>query len=191
MEKSKMKNELMDWLKAIIVAVIVVGGIQFFLVAPVEVDGQSMQPTLNSGNKLFVNKIDYAVSTPERFDVIVFHATDEADFIKRVIGLPGEHVAYKNDQLFINGKPIDESYLDIPRQQFHEQDLLFTQDFSLEAVTNESVIPSGYVFVLGDNRNASTDSRILGLIPVSEIVGSTSLVFWPVHQAGTVKTNTK
>lgn len=186
-QPSKTKNEFLEWLKAIIIAVIVVGGFQYFLVSPVEVDGQSMMPTLENGDKLLVNKIDYTVSEPERFDVVVFHATKDNDFIKRVIGLPGEHIAYRDDNLLVDGKIIDEPHLDVPKDWFHNENMLFTDDFTLESVTDESVIPPGYVFVLGDNRNASTDSRILGLIHMSEIVGTTSFVFWPFNDIGTVK----
>ena len=71
-----------------------------------------MMPTLENGDRMIVNKIGYKIGEPDRFDIVVFHAPEEKDYIKRVIGLPGDHVEYKDDQLYINGEPIDEPYLD-------------------------------------------------------------------------------
>lgn len=182
----KIKNELLDWIKAVAIAVVGVGTIHFFLIAPVIVDGESMMPSLEHGDRLFVNKVDYAINEPERFDVVVFHASKEKDYIKRVIGLPGDHIAYEGDQLLVNEEPINEPHLDVPKELFHNENMLFTDDFTLQDITGESVIPDGYVFVLGDNRKNSMDSRVIGLIPMDEIVGTSHFVFWPFTDMGTV-----
>ncbi len=71
-----------------------------------------MMPTLENGDRMIVNKIGYMIGEPNRFDIVVFHAPEGKDYIKRVIGLPGDHIEYKNDQLYINGEPIEEPYLD-------------------------------------------------------------------------------
>lgn len=175
----KEKNELWEWGKALFIAFVVVGFVRFFLFAPIVVDGESMMPTLENGDRMIVNKIGYSIGEPDRYDIIVFHATEDKDFIKRVIGLPGDHVAYEDGQLLINGEAQKEPY---------DGDIeTFTEDFSLEKVTEFETIPEGYVFVLGDNRKNSTDSRIIGLIPIKEIVGSTNYVFWPFDDVGFVE----
>src|SRR5699024_2638722 len=98
----KKRNELFDWIKAIIIALIIAFLIRGFVVSPIIVDGPSMQPTLYDRDQMIVNKFTYHFSEPEEFDIVVFHATEEKDYIKRVIGLPGEHVEVKNNQLYIN-----------------------------------------------------------------------------------------
>ena len=115
----------------------------------------------------------------------MFHAPEEKDYIKRVIGLPGDHVAYKNDQLYINGEPLPEPYLDVKKEEIIEGAL--TEDFTLEDYTEVSVIPEGYVFVMGDNRRYSKDSRMIGLVSMEEIIGSTSVIFWPPNEIGLVQ----
>lgn len=184
-QDKKEKNEIWEWAKAILIAVIVVGGIRFFLFEPVLVDGESMMPTLEDGERIIVNKIGYSLGEPERFDIIVFHASEEEDYVKRIIGLPGDHIAYENDVLFINGEAQDEPYLSALKEQKSEGSL--TLDFTLEELLEIEEIPEGYVFVLGDNRENSTDSRIIGLVPMDEIMGSASFVFWPLDEAGFVE----
>ena len=141
-----------------------------------------MMPTLENGDYLIVNKIGYQIGEPNRYDIVVFHAPENKDYIKRVIGLPGDHVAYKNDQLYINGKPQAEPYLDTYKNEINEGTL--TEDFTLEEKTNWAVIPEGFVFVMGDNRRFSKDSRIIGLISMEEIIGNTHIIFWPPNEIG-------
>lgn len=184
-QDKKKKNELWEWAKAIIIAVIVVGGIRFFLFEPVLVDGQSMMPTLEDGERILVNKIGYSLGEPERFDIVVFRASEEADYVKRIIGVPGDHIAYENDELLINGEAQEEPYLSALQEEQSEGNL--TLDFTLEELLAIEEIPEGYVFVMGDNRENSTDSRIIGLVPVEEIKGSASFVFWPLDEMGFVE----
>lgn len=184
---NKERNELWEWGKALIIAFAVAGIIRFVLFTPIVVDGESMMPTLENDDRMIVNKIGYTVGEPDRYDIIVFHAEKDKDYIKRVIGVPGEHVAYENDQLYINGKAQDEPYLSSIKKQLEVGSDELTKDFTLEQLTGYEVIPEGYVFVLGDNRRNSTDSRIIGLIPIEDIVGSTNYVFWPLDDVGFVE----
>lgn len=185
METTKKKNEVWEWAKAILIAFSIAALIRFFLFTPIVVDGESMMPTLHHGDRMVVNKIGYEIGTPERFEIVVFHAPEEKNYIKRIVGLPGDHIAYKNDQLFINGEVVAEPYLDEFKEQIPEGTL--TEDFTLEERTQLSEIPEGYFFVMGDNRRYSKDSRIIGLVSEDEIIGTTSLVFWPLQDMSIVE----
>ena len=109
---AKKKNELWEWIKALVVAVLLAAVIRYFFFAPIVVDGLSMMPTLNDQDRMIVNKFSYQIGEPDRFDIIVFHAPENKDYIKRVIGLPGDTVEYKDDILYVNGKAYEEPYLD-------------------------------------------------------------------------------
>ena len=181
MEKEK-SNEWWEWIKAILITVIIAVIVKQFILAPIVVDGPSMQPNLHNRDHMITNKFIYRFKDPERFDVVVFHASDKKDFIKRVIGLPGEHIKYKNDQLYVNGKKINENFLQDEKDSLTDGEVL-TSDFELEDLPEGySKIPEGYFLVLGDNRTNSTDSRMLGLISKKQIVGRTSLIYWPVDR---------
>lgn len=133
-----------------------------------EVNGASMNPTLADEDRLIVSRVPYYLHDPERFDVIVFKSQDGRDFVKRVIGLPGDTIRYENDQLYINEQEVDEPFLEKIKSQFREP---FTSDFVFGDKGNESIIPEGYIFVLGDNRQNSMDSREFGLVPLDSIQG--------------------
>lgn len=185
----KKKNELWEWTKALIIAFLIAVIIRYFLFTPIVVDGDSMTPTLENGDRMIVYKLGYMVGEPNRFDIVVFHAPEGKDYIKRVIGLPGEHIEYRDDVLYINGEPIEEPYLDQFKAQLPKGNL--TQDFTLQDVPGVNpdveVIPEGYVFVMGDNRRGSKDSRHIGLVDIDEIIGSTNLIFWPLNEFKFVK----
>lgn len=180
----KKKNEVWEWSKALLIAFGLAAIIRIFLFTPIVVDGESMLPTLEHGDRMIVNKIGYDIGEPNRFDIIVFHAPEAKDYIKRIIGLPGDHVAYEDDQLYINGEPVDEPYLDEYKEGINGT---LTEDFTLEEKINAGTVPEGTVFVMGDNRRHSKDSRIIGVVPMEEVVGNTSFVFWPFEEAGIVK----
>ncbi len=184
MEKKQIKNELFQWTKALVIAFAIAFFIRYFLFTPIIVDGESMEPTLHDEERMIVNKFDYKFNKPERYDIVVFHANEKEDFIKRVIGLPGEHISYKDDQLYINGEPKAEPYLEPLKKELKQSftTLHLTEDFTLEQYTELTTIPEGYVFVMGDNRQKSNDSRSIGLIPISQIVGTTSVVYWPLDE---------
>ncbi|MUK89934.1 signal peptidase I [Ornithinibacillus sp. L9] len=176
---AKRNSEWFDWVKALLIAFALAFIVRTFFFTPIIVDGPSMLPTLHDRDQMIVNKFKYQINDPERFDIVVFHASDQKDFIKRVIGLPGEHVAYEDNVLYINGEAVEEPFYT------EEQDDVLpypgpTNDFTLEDLPgNYEVIPEGHVLVLGDNRNNSTDSRVLGVISMEQIVGTTSLIYWP------------
>jgi len=182
----KEKNELWEWTKALLIAFAIAAFIRYFLFTPIVVDGDSMMPTLENGDRMIVNKFSYKIGEPERFDIVVFHAPKQKDYIKRVIGLPGDYVEYKDDQLYINGEAIDEPYLDAYKAQISEGNL--TGDFSLKDIDPSlDVIPEGHVFVMGDNRRFSKDSRHIGIVDQKEIIGNTSIIFWPLNEIEIVK----
>ncbi|WP_416151826.1 signal peptidase I [Salipaludibacillus sp. HK11] len=174
------KSESWEWIKAVVVALVLAIVIRSFFFAPIVVDGQSMMPTLEHNDRMIVNKIGYNISEPDRFDIIVFHAPQNKDYIKRVIGLPGDSVRYEDDVLYINDEAYEEDYLDDFKALADNQP--FTGDFELEDFTGYETIPEGHVFVLGDNRQHSKDSRHIGVIPYDEVVGKANFVFWPVQE---------
>ncbi|ADU29629.1 signal peptidase I [Evansella cellulosilytica] len=176
--RRKWKKELFSWLKIITMITIFVVFVRMFLFTNYIVYGQSMMPTIADGERVIVNKIGYEISEPERFDLIIFHATEDTDYIKRVIGLPGEHVKYENDMLYVNGEPIEEPFLK-PGSNGYDSDEVFTKDFTLESKTGEMIVPDGHVFVLGDNRRNSMDSRQMGFVEQDVIVGKVNVAYWP------------
>ncbi len=185
MKEKKSKNESWEWIKALLIAFGLAALIRIFLFTPIVVDGISMMPTLEDGDRMIVNKIGYTIGEPDRFDIVVFHAPEQKDYIKRIIGLPGDKVEYRDDILYINGEPLEEPYLN----QYKEEvaDSPFTEDFTLEGKLNSEVVPKDHVFVLGDNRRKSKDSRHIGVVPIDEIIGSTKIVFWPLNDFGFVE----
>ncbi|BCB03334.1 signal peptidase I [Bacillus sp. KH172YL63] len=178
---AKEKNEWWEWMKALLIAVGLAAIIRFFLFAPIVVDGLSMMPTLHNGDRMIVSKL----GAPERFDIVVFHAPEKKDYIKRVIGLPGDKVAYKNDTLYINGKAYPEPYLNEYKDQL--SDGVLTEDFTLTDLTGEETVPEGEIFVMGDNRRFSKDSRHIGTVRIDEVIGDTKVIYWPVKDIGFVK----
>ncbi|OIK14078.1 signal peptidase I [Bacillus sp. MUM 13] len=178
--KKKEKDPLFDWFKAGIIGFVLFLLIRAFFFSSYEVDGKSMQPTLQDGNKLVVNKIGYQMKDIQRFDVIVFHANSKEDYVKRVIGLPGDTIAYKNDQLYIKGVRYAEPYLQRFKHPFPGQ--LLTGDFTLKDVTDTNTVPKGKLFVMGDNRLESMDSRHFGYISYKQVVGKVDMRYWPIRE---------
>jgi signal peptidase I len=180
----KKKNELWEWTKALLIAVVLAAVIRYFLFAPIVVDGLSMMPTLHDQDRMIVNKLSYKIGEPERFDIIVFHAPENKDYIKRVIGLPGDTVEYKNDTLYVNGKAYEEPYLEEYKKQVIDGPL--TDPFTLEEKIGRETVPEGHLFVMGDNRRFSKDSRHIGTVPFDEVLGKTSIIYWPIEDIRTI-----
>jgi signal peptidase I len=178
--KSEWKKEGLEWAKACGIGLILFAFIRTFFFSNYLVEGESMMPTLQNGNKVVVNKLGYQIGDLQRFDVIVFHANKKEDFVKRIIGLPGDKIVYRNDHLFVNGKKYQEPFLDIYRQKISGSKL--TGDFTLKEITGEETIPNGKLFVLGDNRLGSWDSRYFGFISVDQVVGKVDLRYWPLDE---------
>lgn len=174
---AKSKKEIFEWVKAFAVAIILAFMVRAIFLTPIVVDGASMNPTLHHKDRMLVTKM----GEPKRFDIVVFHAPDGRDYIKRVIGLPGDQIEYKNDILYINGKVYEEPYLEDYKKKISGGPL--TDSFTLEetAVGRETV-PKGHLFVLGDNRQHSTDSREIGAIPLDKVIGKTKIVYYPFKE---------
>jgi len=177
----KQKNEFVEWLKAIAFALLVAFVIKHFLFTPVLVKGASMMPTLEENDRVIINRIGPKFKSIDRFDIVVIQMKEE-NYIKRVIGLPGDKIEYKDDQLYINGQKYSEPYLDQYKKELTDSGLL-TYDFTLERYFGETTVPEGYYFVLGDNRRISKDSRDpeVGFIAKEKIMGTTSIICWPLE----------
>ncbi|MBS4192845.1 signal peptidase I [Bacillus sp. FJAT-49705] len=174
---AKNRNEVLEWIKALFIAIVLAFIIRAFFFTPIVVDGASMEPTLQDQDRMIVTKI----GEPKRFDIIVFHASEDKDYIKRVIGLPGDRIEYKDDILYINGKPYDETYLDEYKQEVTDGPL--TNSFTLrETPVGRDVVPEGHLFVMGDNRRYSKDSRHIGAVPMEKVVGTTKIVYYPIEK---------
>ncbi|GKU82740.1 signal peptidase I [Niallia sp. NCCP-28] len=174
------KKELISWIKSFLVAVLLVFLCRQFLFTPTTVLGASMSPTFENGNKVILNK----QGKINRFDMIVFHAPDskENNYIKRVIGLPGDKISFKDDVLYVNGQAYKESYLEENKKNSTLAKI--TEDFTLKEKTGDNKVPEGYYFVMGDNRLKSKDSRDFGFIRKDAIIGKVVLRFYPLSEFG-------
>lgn len=197
-----MKNFLKEW-GAFLLIMILFFGSRLLLWQPVKVDGHSMDPTLADKERLLVishTKID-------RFDIVVANETENGvkkQIVKRVIGLPGDTISYKDDVLTVNGKTVDEPYLVTYQKLFQKDKLQSTYSYnslfqelaeSSSAFTTDSSgsssftvkVPKGQYFLLGDDRIVSRDSREVGTFEKSTIVGEVKFRFWPFNKIGTLK----
>lgn len=175
----KQENKTIEIIKTIITylaIILIVVLIRIFLIDPVRVDGASMNTTLADGEIMILNKIVYKKEDIKRFDIVVIKQ-DDKHIIKRVVGLPGETIEYKDNILYINGKEMKDPY---PSTK--------TDDFSIEDV-GHTKIPGDTYFVMGDNRSDSLDSRYpsVGVIKKENIVGRARLVIWPFNKFGNVQ----
>jgi signal peptidase I len=162
-ESSGFLRFLKDVLETLILSLILFVTINV-VSARIRVDGESMQPTLLSGEYVMVNRLSYRFGSPQRGDIIIFHPPPKPseEWVKRVIGLPGDEVEVKNNAVYVNGQRLDESYIKV--------------------TTNPDgnwQVPAGQLFVLGDNRNNSDDSRGWGTLPMANVIGKAVLIYWP------------
>lgn len=171
---------ILDALEPVVLAFAIFMMVYLFLFQPHKVDGRSMHPNLQDKEYVLTDKITYRRRSPERGEVIVFHAPPpyESDFIKRVVGLPGETVEINGGYVFINGKRLEEVYL--PSSYVTNE-----KAFLREGVPYK--IPQGYYIVFGDNRGFSSDSREWGPISEKAIVGRAWLVYWPASKWGVIQ----
>ncbi len=169
-KKNKVIGNILSYVLIIAIAVL----IKLYIFSPVRVNGTSMIPTLLDGDIMILNEIGYRLNGLSRFDIAVADVDGER-LIKRVIGLPGETVEYIDNNLYINGELVVEN--------FKHTD---TDDFALSEINHE-VIPDNFYFLVGDNRGNSKDSRTIGLIHQSKIIGKTRLIVYPFSRTSTVQ----
>ncbi|MBE0343065.1 signal peptidase I [Paenibacillus sp. 28ISP30-2] len=170
--KRKPKNEIFEWIKAIVIALVLVFLIRWFLFKPFIVDGPSMQPNFHTGERVIVNEILYDFRSPKPGEVIVFHVPDEGrDFIKRVIAVEGDTVKVEGDTITVNGKPIQEPYLKTPLEAAHQNGELYNKftNFPLDNFMDGKV-QARHIFAMGDNRSNSPDSRLMGYLDRNRVV---------------------
>jgi signal peptidase I len=164
---------LREVLETILPAVLIAFLINFFLAQATQVHGQSMEPTLHSDQRLVVEKVSYRFHGPRRGDIIVLKSPQQSSelLIKRVIGLPGEVVEIRQGRVYINGEEWDEPYL----------------ERSPGGNWGPIIVAPLHVFVLGDNRSFSNDSRAFGMVPIENIVGRAWVSYWPLDEVGAVR----
>lgn len=171
----------LDFIETIVIALAIFVVVYRFLFQPHQVKGNSMYDNFYDGEYLLTNKIVYQLGVPKRGEVIVFKApkNEDYDYIKRIIGVPGDRVMIKNNQVFVNDQVLDEfGYLDfgIPTRSGH---------YLQEGVM--MMVPQNSYFAFGDNRNNSSDSREWGPIPKENIVGKAWIKYWPLNKMGVVE----
>ena len=161
-----------DWALVVVIALVVALGVRTFLLAHFVVEGSSMYSTLETGDRVFVNKVSYRLHDPNRGDVVVLHeirGTTQRDLIKRVIAVGGEEVEMRSCEVRIGGQLLIEPYLDPT----------VVTPGNCGGDFGPILVPEGTVFVMGDNRAGSQDSRTLGPVLLDDIVGRAFVVFWP------------
>ena len=166
-------RQVIEWMVLIGAALLLALLIKAFLFQAFYIPSESMVPTLNKNDRVLVNKLSYKFHDVHRGDIVVFTAPpgeedDIKDLVKRVIGLPGDDVAFKDGIVYINGSPLDEKYL--------PEGTITSQTCNVPAQVN---VPANSYWVMGDNRQASKDSRCFGAIPKGDIVGRVFFKMWP------------
>ena len=177
-------KEIVDFVMDILETVVFVGSllivIYMFIAQPNQVKGASMEPGFHDGDYIITSKVTYKLTHPQRGDVIVLKSpkNPDIDYIKRIIGLPGDKILVKDTNVYINGQIINENYISAATN-------LWPTGFLKEGVT--FTIPKNYVFVMGDNRPRSSDSREFGPIPIKDIIGVVKYRYYPPQRTGWIK----
>lgn len=178
-----MEKFIKDLIPYIIIIVVVIF-IRSFIITPVEVDGASMENTLHDGELLLLSKISYKVSDIKRFDIVVINKGNDK-VVKRVIGLPGDKIEYKDNKLYINDEEVKDEYAKNTTGNFDIKDICLVKE-NVENCTYDTV-PVGTYLVLGDNRLVSSDSRVNGFIKEEDIVGKAVFRIWPINKIGFIE----
>jgi signal peptidase I len=178
----------LDIIETVVVALSIFLIMYLFIMQPHQVNGQSMEPTFHNAEYLMTDKLSYKFGLPKRGDVVVFEAPPAAqcpegtgcDFIKRVIGEPGDTIEIKNNAIYLNNQKLNESYLDASV-------LTKAGEFTSHGPIT---VPEGSYFVAGDNRPHSSDSRVWGTVELSRIVGKVFFRYWPPNRTGIIRSAT-
>jgi len=171
-KKSKAGGALREIVETLVLTAIIFLGVRV-LVQNYKVEGYSMEPTLDDGQYLLINKVGMHFRQPERGDIIVFQypLDTSKSFVKRVIGVPGDTVEVRDQQTIVDGKSLKEPYIRSAENGLYPR----------------TVVPPGQYFVLGDNRNNSSDSRAWGMLPEKDVIGMAWVSYWPPGHWGGVK----
>jgi signal peptidase I len=177
---SSSTRNMVEWALVVVGAIVIAFLVKTFLVQAFQIPSASMHPTLLEGDRVLVNKLSYDLHDVHRGDVVVFSRPagmsagpdDPDDLIKRVIGLPGDTIQTKDGDVYINGRVLEEPYLE--------------QGTVSDGIDVPVTIPEGEVWVMGDNRGDSQDSRVFGPIPADSIVGRAFVVMWPISRWGSL-----
>jgi signal peptidase I len=186
---------LLEVVETLVLTLVIFFVIQNFIAQPYQVQQNSMERTLEPGQYVLVDKLTPRWDSYSRGDVVVFNppqtwTSDPTPFIKRVIGLPGDTVEVKDDgYVYVNGVNLDEKYLYVNDAGVQEPSLAsLDQEPSTSFDQSTWVIPEGQLFVMGDHRQKSADSRVFGPISISDVVGRAFLRYWPISTLGILQT---
>lgn len=177
-------KEIIDFVMDILETVVFLGSLfvvfYLFIMQPHKVVGASMNNSFHDGDIILTSKITYKFSNPQRGDVIVFRSPSnpDIDYIKRIVGLSGDKVMVLDKKVFVNGYMLNEDYIAAKTS-------ILSNGFLKEGV--EIIVPEGYLFVMGDNRPYSSDSREFGPIPVTDVIGKVFFRYYPVTSLGSIK----
>lgn len=192
-EKTDWKQDLFDWLQLLVAVLVVVVGMFTFFVGIIGVEGSSMYPTLHNGDLMLVQRIAY---TPEAGDVIVLrkdNTFEDRALVKRIIATGGQtvYIDYDANTVTVDGQVLEEPYLnyEFDNNRYGDDYLALTGGQDPQYVNTEFTVPEGYVFVCGDNRNYSSDSRgvLLGMVDERYVIGRVLMVFFPFPHFGIVR----
>ncbi len=183
-QRGSIGNFVLEFVQSIVLALSVFVLLYLFVAQPNEVKGNSMLPNFENGQYLLTDKLSYQLNKPQRGDVVVFKAPstepcaeDECEYIKRIIGVPGDRVMVKGNRVYLNGELLNETFL--PADFVTEPD-----SYLQEGV--ERVVPADEYLCLGDNRSHSRDGRAFGPIGKDRIVGRAFFIYWPLSSIGLV-----
>ncbi|MDO4281531.1 MAG: signal peptidase I [Peptococcaceae bacterium] len=175
-ETGRVMGVFKDYILPVVIALAIVIVLRMFVLGMYYVPSGSMIPTLQINDKVVVTKLSYKMHEPERGDVVVFkyppneeQGLPEKDYVKRLIGLPGEKLEIKNNTVYINDMPVEEPYVNSNTNM---------PDYG------PITIPEGEYFMMGDNRNDSSDSRVWGFVPEEYLIGKAQLIYWPLAHVG-------
>lgn len=176
----KLIAAIFDFLQSIVVVMALMVMVYLFIMSPQEISGESMYPTFENGEYILTNKVEYKIHEPQRGDVVVFKSptNKDIDYIKRIIGVPGDTVNLIDGKYYLNGQLLPEPYLPPNLYTFAGSYLKENQ-----AIT----VPPDNYFVSGDNRPHSLDSREFGVVPKRDFIGKAFLRYWPFDRAGLIK----